>query len=222
MIAQVLILSLFALSARSEQTMIITNTPDGYTMGGGYNAPIYIEAFVDLLCPDSWNSWMQLEPVFQHYNLPNNQTIRFTLHLLPLNYHTYAFIVAQGLRIVVDNLQHPADIWTYINQTFYNQANFYAINLTEFTGNQVYQNLTNFMNSILPAYSSYIANGLGYDNTQDVETRASWSYAISRGVTGTPTFFLNGVYIDGADQYNTTQWMPIFAGDYSEISDVGA
>jgi hypothetical protein len=78
------------------------------------------------------------------------------------------------------------------------------------------------MNSILPAYSSYIASGLGYDNQQDVETRASWSYAISRGVTGTPTFFLNGVYIDGADQYNTTQWMQIFAGDYSEISDVGA
>jgi len=45
------------------------------------------------------------------------------------------------------------------------------------------------------------------NRTYDLMTRSSWKYGVSRTVSGTPTFFANGVEIIGAYNFNLTDWL---------------
>ena len=40
----------------------------------------------------------------------------------------------------------------------------------------------------------------------DIEARASYKFACSKGVAGTPIFFVNGVLLDGAEKWKAEDW----------------
>jgi len=40
----------------------------------------------------------------------------------------------------------------------------------------------------------------------DIESRSSWKYGCSRGISGTPIFLANGVIIDGAENWDASTW----------------
>jgi len=215
MIAKTLLLTLFVISAFSEQMMDIPNAPDGYSIGGGIRAPVRIEAFFDLLCPDSLASWNIIWPILtRQFDIWNNQTLRFTVHGFPLNYHRNAHIVHQGLNIIRDNAKNASDVWTYIDLLFKNQGLFQNNVTANMTFNQVKQALTALVISAMPQYGPLFLNGLAYENMYDEEARSSWSYAVSRSVTGTPVFYANGVYIDGGDSLDANTWIEVFKGNF--------
>lgn len=215
MIAKTLLLTLFVFSALGEQMMDIPNVPDGYSIGGGIRAPVRIEAFVDLLCPDSQAAWYTIWPILnKQFNIQNNQTLRFTIHGFPLNYHRNAHIVHQGLNIVRDNAKNASDVWTYIDLLFRNQGLFQNNATANMTFNQVKQALTALVVAAMPQYKNLFLNGLAYENMYDEETRSNWSYAVSRSVTGTPVFYANGVYIDGGDTLDADTWTQVFMGNF--------
>ncbi len=41
------------------------------------------------------------------------------------------------------------------------------------------------------------------------DTRIGWKYACSRAVYGTPTFFLNGVYLSASPAWTTMHWRKV-------------
>lgn len=48
----------------------------------------------------------------------------------------------------------------------------------------------------------------GYGGTaMDGQTRTAWKYACSRGVTGTPIFFVNGVPVEANAEWTVKQWV---------------
>ena len=59
---------------------------------GELSAPIHLEAFVDLTCPDSQQAWPNIKKVADMYG---PKTVQLTLQLFPLPYHTNAFLAAQ-------------------------------------------------------------------------------------------------------------------------------
>ena len=50
----------------------------------------------------------------------------------------------------------------------------------------------------------------GYGGTaMDAQTRVAWKYACSRGVTGTPVFFVNGVPVAADAEWTVEQWVNV-------------
>jgi hypothetical protein len=45
----------------------------------------------------------------------------------------------------------------------------------------------------------------------DGEARSEWKYSVgSKAVAGTPTYFANGVEVDGAEEWNAKEWKDFF------------
>ena len=61
----------------------IPRTYDGYRLGST-DAPLLLEAFYDLMCPDSAASWPTVQEVMTHYG-PDK--LQFILHRFPLPHH---------------------------------------------------------------------------------------------------------------------------------------
>ena len=198
----------------ASQDVPIPSRPDGFSLGS--NTPtLHIEAFFDLLCPDSRDSWGVLQALLAtEYHITTNQTLRFTAHIFPLPYHINSFLVSQGARVIADNLQQPADIWTYINYIFAIQTLFYNQATASLTQEQVQQKLVGLVNKLLPNYAGVFEKGLEYGTPFDYEARISWKYGCSRGVTGAPVYLANGVRINGADSFTAAQWGNFLNGGY--------
>jgi len=214
----------------SEQYCPIPTTPDGLTTGNTNNPALQLEAWYDLMCPDSAASFPVLwETLVQNYSILNaaETNTSFTIHIFPLPYHHYAFLVAQGFRVIMDNMNNSADAWNYINISFANQNPYTTANTTNFTMAQVAANWSTLISTAMPQYPdaefyNYLMNETN-DNTSQYnwEARVSWKYACSRGIVGTPTYYANGVLVDGADEFNTTSNWTNFLSDPANWAGIG-
>ena len=83
-------------SPAAAQPVPLPNTYPGFRWGN-VGAPVLIEGFLDLLCPDCSAQFPIVKQVLAHYG-PGNVT--FVFHVFPLPYHTFAFIAAQGAQVV--------------------------------------------------------------------------------------------------------------------------
>ena len=89
-----------ALIAVVNSQIPLPKRPLGFIYKGGEpSAPIHLTAFVDLTCPDSQRAWPTVKKVADMYG---PETIRFTVQLFPLPYHTNAFMAAQVSREVLN------------------------------------------------------------------------------------------------------------------------
>ena len=87
-----LLLAAVLITAGNSQ-IPLPKRPLGFVYKGGEpTAPIHLEAFVDLTCPDCQQAWPTLKKVADMYG---PETVQFTLQLFPLPYHTNAFLAAQ-------------------------------------------------------------------------------------------------------------------------------
>ena len=83
----------------------LPHRPLGFVYNGGEpSAPVHLEAFVDMLCPDCQQAFPVIEKLAQVYG---PRTLRLTLQLFPLPYHTNAFITAQV--IIVTNKSNKSN-----------------------------------------------------------------------------------------------------------------
>jgi len=154
---------------------------DGFAFGGPSSAPILLEGFFDVLCPDCAAGWPTINKVIAHYG---NQ-LNFLMHTFPLPYHTNAFIANQA--------------------QFWNAA---TMNMTTFQVIAAMGSLVD-MSGIMKG-ADWIT-GVN-DANLNMDTRISWKYGCSRGVTGTPTFIINGVYTSADDTWTEADWYALIDG----------
>jgi len=209
------LLAVLAFAAFGSQDVPIPRVPDGYSLGSS-NPTLHLEVFFDLLCPDCRDSWAILEPILRNeYNITNNQTMKFTVHVFSLLPHVNGLWVTTASRVIANNMKDPADMFKFINLMFGAQDAFYTTATTNLTQNQVVQNLINLISTNMPQYADAIKAGVQYGSQDDVEGRYAWKYACYRGVSGTPTFLANGVVINGAGDWLAKDWRNFLNGGYS-------
>jgi len=180
---------------------------DGFAFGGPSSAPILLEGFFDVLCPDCAAGWPTINKVIAHYG---NQ-LNFLMHTFPLPYHTNAFIANQGVHVVSKATMNLTSVHAYAALMFANQAQFW---------NAATMNMTTFQ--VIAAMGSLvdmsgIMKGADWitgvnDANLNMDTRISWKYGCSRGVTGTPTFIINGVYTSADDTWTEADWYTLIDG----------
>lgn len=188
-----LLLTTALLAAKAVKAQIpLPKHPLGFVYNvGESSAPIHLEAFVDLTCPDSQQAWPTIKKVADMYG---PKTVQLTLQLFPLPYHTNAFLAAQSVYAV--QAYNSSLIISWMDVIFENQNQLYNFQTMDKNRYDVI-NIIADLGGKIDIDKTVIKDGL--TNTEyDEHTRISWKYGCSRTVSGTPFFFLNGVFVSQA------------------------
>ncbi|KAK9076101.1 hypothetical protein SSX86_004434 [Deinandra increscens subsp. villosa] len=175
---------------------IIPSRYDGfvYRRRAASTATVLIEAFYDPVCPDSRDSWPPLKQAVDHYG-PSRLSL--IIHTFPLPYHDNAFVTSRALHIV--NELNASATYHLLNAFFKHQERFYNAQTLNMSREGVLDLVIGFASSTLGnSMQSAIRSGFN-DTKTGTKTRVSFKYGCSRGVYGTPFFFVNGFLIPVSD-----------------------
>ncbi|XP_022144362.1 uncharacterized protein LOC111014065 [Momordica charantia] len=162
---------------------------------------VLIEAFYDPVCPDSRDSWPPLKKALDYYG----SRVRLVIHLLPLPYHDNAYAASRALHIV--DLVNPSATFTLLEAFFGQQKQFYNAETHYLSRVSIVDKIVKFGAEVLgKSYEKALVTGFNDRNT-DLLTRVSFKFSTSRGVYGTPFFFINGFLApDKGSAINYTGW----------------
>lgn len=163
---------------------------------------ILIEAFFDPVCPDSRDSWGPLKQAIDHYG---HHVISLIVHPFPLPYHDNAFVTSRALHIV--NRLNTSSTYDLLDHFFKNQEQFYNQETVNMSKASIVSKVVKFATkSVGNSLLSDIESGFD-DRATDLKTRTSFKYGCSRGVFGTPFFFVNGFALpDGGSPLDYKGW----------------
>ncbi|CAL1383837.1 unnamed protein product [Linum trigynum] len=185
-------LCIFLSSSRNWITIQAQSLPpakfDGFLYRSGRVDPdaILIEAFYDPVCPDSRDSWPPLKLALDHYG----PRVSLRLHLLPLPYHDNAYVASRALHIA--NLLNASSTFPLMEQFFKYQEKFYNDQTINLSKASVVKQVVDFAT---PAVGNFLHSEFKTafnDRRTDLKTRVSFKFSASRGVYGTPAFYVNG------------------------------
>ncbi|KAB1203620.1 hypothetical protein CJ030_MR8G000663 [Morella rubra] len=162
-----------------------------YRNSGVSSDTIIIEAFYDPLCPDSRDSWPPLKQALQYYG----SRAWLVVHLLPLPYHDNAFVASRALHIATS--LNASATYPLLEHFFKYQEKFYNAQTRNLSRACIVDEIARFATEVVGS-SYYSTFNSGFNDTKtDLKTRVSFEYSTSRGVSGTPFFFVNGFLLPG-------------------------
>ncbi|GAB2289256.1 hypothetical protein Dimus_023561 [Dionaea muscipula] len=165
---------------------------------------ILIEAFFDPVCPDTRDSWPPLKKALDFYG----PRVSLVVHTFPLPYHDNAFVTSRALHIVND--LNPSLTYPLLESFFKNQELFYNQHTSNMTKIAIVNDLIALVTETV-GHKYYSAVKSGFSNRlTDLKTRIAFKYGCTRGVFGTPTFFVNGFAIpDAGSSIDYNGWKKI-------------
>ncbi|XP_010539827.1 PREDICTED: uncharacterized protein LOC104813773 [Tarenaya hassleriana] len=153
---------------------------------------ILIEVFFDPVCPDSRDAWSPLKLALDHYG----SRVAIVVHLLPLPFHDNAFVASRALHIV--NALDANATFKLLEGFFKHQALFYNAQTQLMSRPAVVEEIVKLGTFTLGnSYHSALKSGF-IDKKSDLATRVSFKYSTSRGVSATPTYYINGFVLPNA------------------------
>ncbi|XP_065843149.1 uncharacterized protein [Oscarella lobularis] len=172
--------------------------PTGYTLQQG--STIVLEAYYDLLCPDSKASWPTLQKLMTQYK----SQLTVILHLFPLPFHHDAFFATQAAETVIAT--HPSAYKDFVSLMFEQQEKMKAgaVNMTE---PQVMNLIAQIVESgKLGITAKEIASGFTNDSITETAILA-WKTASQRGINDTPSFVVNRILVAEAENFDMEDWV---------------
>ncbi|XP_072164283.1 uncharacterized protein [Diadema setosum] len=167
----------------------IPNRQPGFVYRTG-NAPVLLEAWVDLVCPDAQAGWPTYLEVADHYG---PDAVQFSALMFPLPYHRAAMASAKA-SFIADELNSTLT-FDFFQNSFDKQEALYASNILDQPETYIFE-----------TYATW-AGEVGYDRTEflrrlsDREDPArrqaivEFKYGGTRGVFGTPQTYVNGALV---------------------------
>ena len=181
----------------------VPNRPLGIKYGTP-NAPILIESYVDITCPDCAVEFKTLQQVIQK----NEGNVYVVFHFYELASHTWSYVLTRALfavNMISEDLgkQFLYDILATGGQSDFSWAHLYQVPESEVTTRAV-------------EYAAKIT-GLSTDEIQlnfddlnvILQTRADFKYSLLRGLQATPTVFINGVQSDLTETATVDDWQKL-------------
>lgn len=175
-----LVLCVFAYLATAQ--VPIPSRPDGYALSltAPATAPVVLEAFFDLLCPDSKAAWPTIKQLLSHYST----SLYFLLHTFPLPYHTWSFIANNGAH-VIDALSggNLTAVRAYTDLMFDIQESYYNAATQSMSSADIYKKLASDVKGVYGDSADFLKQ-LSTNGDINEETRISW-----KSVNRTHTLF---------------------------------
>lgn len=147
---------------------------------GKDGAPIVIVEFTDFQCPFCSRAQSTLEKIFTDYP----EKVQLIFKDLPLDFHKQA----KDAHIAAHCANEQGKFWEYHDILFKNQSQLFPDKLKEYA-NQIGLDVQKFNDCF---------DGRKYEKY----VNESISQAQNLGITGTPTFFVNGRMVRGAQPYD--------------------
>ena len=178
-------LSYFLASALSGAP--VPNRPTGLVWNSDVN-DIILEMYGDPLCPDCAMVWNTTLSVVQTYK----EHLQLRVHLLPLPYHTWSFIVTKCIMAVKSISEEKAK--DLVNDLYNGgQDQFENDPLSGVGQTQVEEKVLDYASSLLNIDKTELQQAFS-DN--EMNARIEFKYACVHSVSGTPTFVVNGVEVE--------------------------
>ncbi|XP_071700938.1 uncharacterized protein [Rutidosis leptorrhynchoides] len=185
-----LLLILTAVLVESQSIIPIRYDGFVYKKRAASTGTVLIEAFYDPVCPDSRDSWAPLKQAVDYYG---TNVVSLIVHTFPLPYHDNAFVTSRALHIVND--LNVSATYHLLDAFFKHQEQFYNAQTLGMSREAVLDQVIGFASSTLGnSFKSAIKSGFN-DSKTGTKTRVSFKYGCSRGVYGTPFFFVNGFLV---------------------------
>nr|AQS32414.1 hypothetical protein [uncultured archaeon] len=166
---------------------------------GPENARVVIVEFSDFECPYCGAAMGTHEELIKRFKsqdpeweaavpklkeLAKQGKIKFVYRDFPLGFHSNAQPAAEASECA----DEQGKFWEYHDALFENQENL---------GNDLYLELAEKIGLSVSKFKTCVESG-----KYSQEVQADVSYASQIGVSGTPTFFVNGIKVTGAQPYN--------------------
>jgi protein-disulfide isomerase len=168
-----------------EPTIVEVSEDDDPSLGSA-DAPVVIVEFSDFQCPFCGRFSAETFPLIKE-NYIDTGKVRLVYRDLPLPFHPDAQETAEAAECADDQ----GKFWEYHDAIFENQDSLDTTSLKQYA-KDIGLNTEDF-NSCLDSGK----------HTQEV--KKDFSDAGAAGVTGTPTFFINGIKVVGAQPYSVFQ-----------------
>ena len=153
---------------------------------GDKNAPVTIVSFEDFQCPFCKRAFDQTFPQLKKDYIDTGK-VKYVYRDFPLSFHPQANAAAEAAECADEQGQ----FWDYHSAIFNNQNRL---------GRDLYIELAGQFNLDIDKFTQCIDNG-----EMKQEVQADTSYGSQIGVSGTPTFFINGIKLVGAQPYAAFQ-----------------
>jgi 2-hydroxychromene-2-carboxylate isomerase len=197
-----LLLLSFCLLSECLKSPPLPNSYPGHVLGNPANQ-ILFEVYFDHQCPDSKASWPVVQQVAQAY--PNQ--VYVIVHMFPLPYHHNAFYATQA-GLAIQAKTNASNWFKWLDVYFKNQDLFTNDATQDMTPNQVIASMAKLAVPLGISSQDFI-NGMTYGNDFDAQSRIEWKYATTRGVYGTPLFFINGIFVTDDSSWTLSQWQQV-------------
>jgi protein-disulfide isomerase len=186
----------------TEQTRMTVSIDDDYCLGSE-DAPVTIIEFSDYQCPYCQNFWQQTLPQIKSEYI-DNDLVKFVYRDFPLGFHANAQKAAEATECAGDE----GKFWDMHYKIFGT--------LNEWSGVADPTELFNGYATELELDGDAFAECLDSGKYTE-EVQADLAAGSAAGVSGTPAFFVNGVFVTGAQSFD------YFKGLIdAEIADGGA
>ncbi|MBI2208645.1 DsbA family protein [Candidatus Woesearchaeota archaeon] len=149
---------------------------------GDKNAPVTIVSFEDYQCPFCGRAFQQTFPLIKKDYIDTGK-VKYVYRDFPLSFHPEAQPAAEAAECADEQGKY----WEYHDGIFENQATM---------GRDLYLNLAKELNLDVNKFTQCIDTGKYRQEVQD-----DFAYGSQVGVSGTPTFFINGIQLVGAQPY---------------------
>jgi len=179
---------------------IPTGTLRGHHRGNS-DAPIQLEFMYDHLCPDSKDAAPTMDALLAYYG---GTRLNLIVHSFPLPYHRNAFLAAQANRAIFQ-LGGEQAWWKFWDAMWIRQGEFSDMSTLNLTQKDMWQLYATVAQSVGVDPVKFIPL-MDYTDNTDYDARIEWKNSASRGVYGTPTFFVNGALVDADGDWTVDQW----------------
>jgi hypothetical protein len=197
-----LVFSLLALNCLAQQLTPIQSPADGFLLGP-ISSNYTLDIFYDHLCIDSKNAFPGL---FQYWQA-NSNWLGLNIHILPLPYHPFSFVVAQAGRYIQQS--YPTQFINFLSYWFTYQS-YVLINFRYWDFPTAQQQIANLTNQATSVPVNEILSALNDDDVY-ASSQASYEYAASRTITGTPLYLVNDIFVPGATDFESaSDWAGFF------------
>lgn len=153
---------------------------------GNKDAPVTIVSFEDYQCPFCKRSFDQTFPLLKKEYIDTGK-VRYVFRDFPLNFHPQAQSASEASECADDQ----GKFWEYHGALFQNQ---------ESLGDALYKKIAEELELNVEQFNSCLDSGKYRQEVQN-----DFSYGTTVGVSGTPTFFINGIKLVGAQPFQAFQ-----------------
>ena len=168
----------------TQQPQRIDISEDNDPVLGDPNAPVTIVSFEDYQCPFCGKSFAETFPRLKSDYI-NTGKVKYVYRDFPLtSIHPEALPAAEASECADDQEK----FWEYHDLLFINQANL---------GTQLYAAIANTLGLDFEQFAKCMASG---KHREEVQNDFNYGASVG-GVSGTPTFFINGIKLVGAQPY---------------------